>query len=355
MKTVPTDTGAGRAVLAGISLVLRRGDLTAVIARRGAGRSTLAAILAGQRLPDRGTVSIAGRNAPLVGHFAGFGLSGSVERDLALRAAAAGIDSAAYLRAVVAMLAPVLGGGGWVTGPFEALPPPARIGLLHAAGWAMPADLYIADGPLLPAEPRLARCLRPVLAAARRRASVLWLTAGTRGFRRLGPDRILRLEDGALIPVPDVDTACRWLDGTGTSDTAKPLGHDDDDTVLQLSNPLPARRRDPPRSQPDAPRAPHAELLVDDPLVTGPPQRVGAGIASGAQSPGDGGGAPGAGAGAPPHRCLFALMRAGSPRAPAPPDAAGSLAALDATPSLTTESHAPAPRLGARGQWQRGP
>ncbi|MEL6197643.1 MAG: hypothetical protein AAFT19_07340, partial [Pseudomonadota bacterium] len=190
------------------------------------------------------------------------------------------------------------------------------------------------------------------------RAGVLWLTAGTRGFRRLGPDRILRLEDGALIPVPDVDTACRWLDGTGTSDTARPLGHDDDDTVLQLSNPLPARRRDPPRSQPDAPdapRAPHAELPVDDPLVTGPPQRVGAGIASGAQSPGDGGGAPGAGAGARPHRCLFALMRAGNPRAPAPSDAAGSLAALDATPSLPTESHAAAPRLGARGQWQRGP
>ncbi|MEO1530985.1 MAG: ATP-binding cassette domain-containing protein, partial [Pseudomonadota bacterium] len=137
---------AGKPVLQGASGVFRQGELTAILGKRGAGRTTLAAILAGQRLADAGRVWRSGSVAPLVGHSAGFGATGSIRRDLGLRAAAAGLCGRRFAAAVAAELgAPAL-----LDRSFERLEGPSRAALCHAAAWLVPADIYIADGALNP-------------------------------------------------------------------------------------------------------------------------------------------------------------------------------------------------------------
>lgn len=52
-----------RAVLGGVSFVVRPGEALAVIGANGAGKSTLLGCLSGDRLPDAGTVRICGADA----------------------------------------------------------------------------------------------------------------------------------------------------------------------------------------------------------------------------------------------------------------------------------------------------
>lgn len=320
-------TGGAGVVLAGLSLSLERGSLTTVVARRGAGRSTLAAIVAGHRLADSGQVNVAGRVAPFVGHHGGFGVSGSVERDLALRAAACGVATRPYVRAVAACLGPVLGHGSrWLGSPFDALAPRSRLGLVHAAGWLMPADLYIADGPALPAEPRLAACLRPVLERARRRGAVLWLTAGMRELRHLHPDRLLLLDRGRLSPLADIEAAAAWMSGVDTPRAPAAL------PVLAPRGARAASQRSaPPRASAPSPALPGAvtkaakePALSHDPapvlVLTEPlPPREGP-QAPGPTSPSpvdpeSGRVPPDETAARAQGRCLIATMRAGARRA----------------------------------------
>ncbi|MEO0427784.1 MAG: ATP-binding cassette domain-containing protein [Pseudomonadota bacterium] len=199
---------AGRSVLAGASAVFRRGELTAILGRRGAGRTTLASILAGQRMADAGRVWRSGTIAPLVGHSAGFGATGSVRRDLSLRAAASGLDGRYFARAVAAELddARIL------DRPFERLEGADRTALCHAAAWLVPASVYIADGGLLPSAGPGADAMAARLAQRRRDATVIWLSAGVSTLRAMAPDRILLLEAGTLRPLADIAEAIRLFD-----------------------------------------------------------------------------------------------------------------------------------------------
>ncbi|MEM7527889.1 MAG: ATP-binding cassette domain-containing protein [Pseudomonadota bacterium] len=198
--------------LNGISVSFGRGELTAILGARGAGRTSLAAILAGQRLPDAGRVWRGGRVAPLIGNSAAFGVTGSVGRDLALRAAAAGIDGPRLAAAVAAFA----GGPRILARPFERAGAVERTALLNAAAWLTPAEIYLADGPLMPGKGPLADALTPFLEDARKRAAVVWLTAGVSHLRAVAPDRILLLEKGQLERLPCIDTAIdRFENGTG--------------------------------------------------------------------------------------------------------------------------------------------
>ncbi|MEM6357526.1 MAG: ATP-binding cassette domain-containing protein [Pseudomonadota bacterium] len=199
---------AGRSVLAGASAVFRRGELTAILGRRGAGRTTLASILAGQRMADAGRVWRAGAVAPLVGHSAGFGATGSVRRDLGLRAAASGLDGRYFACAVAAELddARIL------DRPFERLEGADRAALCHAAAWLVPASVYIADGGLVPSAGPGADAMAARLAQRRRDATVIWLSAGVSTLRAMAPDRILLLEAGTLRPLADIAEAIRLFD-----------------------------------------------------------------------------------------------------------------------------------------------
>ncbi|MEL6335595.1 MAG: ATP-binding cassette domain-containing protein [Pseudomonadota bacterium] len=205
-----------RPVLDRLSLSLSHGTLCAIIGRRGAGRSTLAAIAAGRRLPRGGRVERAGRLAPLVGHSGGFGVTGSVARDLALRAAACGVSSEGYVAAIAGALDGVLRRlrgerAGWLTRRFEDLLPVERLGLLHAAAWAMPADLYIADGPLLPQHPALSAALMPALRRARTNGAVLWLSAGVTQLRAAEPDMLVGLSEGRLRALGGLEEAQAFI------------------------------------------------------------------------------------------------------------------------------------------------
>lgn len=194
---------AQKQVLSDLSLDLPARGLTVVLGRRGAGRSTLAAIATGQRLPDRGRVSRAGMVAPGIGAAHGFGLTGMVERDLALRAASAGLDSASYCAAVAALLPEPEA----LSLPFRRAGAGTRGILLFAAAYIVPAALYVADGPLLPSSPSEADAVAPLLERARREAAVLWLSAGVSQLRAMAPERILLLEDGRLRALSGLEEA----------------------------------------------------------------------------------------------------------------------------------------------------
>ncbi|MEM9762204.1 MAG: ATP-binding cassette domain-containing protein [Pseudomonadota bacterium] len=214
---------AGKPVLRGASGVFRRGELTAILGKRGAGRTTLSAILAGQRLADGGRVWRGGSVAPLVGHSAGFGATGSIRRDLGLRAAAAGLCGRRFAAAVAAELgAPAL-----LDRSFERLEGPSRAALCHAAAWLVPADIYIADGALTPNVGPGAEAIAARLAERRQHAAVIWLTAGVTSLRAVAPDRILLLEQGMLRPLADIEEAIAVFDerrrlGPARAPEAKP-------------------------------------------------------------------------------------------------------------------------------------
>ncbi|MEL6768283.1 MAG: ATP-binding cassette domain-containing protein [Pseudomonadota bacterium] len=209
---------AGKPVLGGASAVFRRGELTAILGRRGSGRTTLAAVLAGQRLPDAGRVWYGGRIAPLIGHSAAFGATGNIRRDLGLRAAAAGLNGRRFAEAVAAEI----GDPAVLDRSFERLEGPARAALCHAAAWLVPADVYIADGGLVPSSGPGAGALAERLAARRKDAAVVWLTAGVTSLRAMAPDRLLLLENGLLRPLADIEEAIALFDEKRRKKPARP-------------------------------------------------------------------------------------------------------------------------------------
>ncbi|MEM7499347.1 MAG: hypothetical protein AAF371_15320 [Pseudomonadota bacterium] len=131
-----------------------------------------------------------------------------MRRDLGLRAAAAGIDGRRYTGEVAALIRDAR----LLDRPFERLDGQARAALLHAAAWCAPAEIYIADGALVPAAGPGFAALNERLAAARKHSAVIWLTSGVSMMRAIDPDRILMLEDGALHPIPDLDSAIALFD-----------------------------------------------------------------------------------------------------------------------------------------------
>ncbi|MEL6264456.1 MAG: ATP-binding cassette domain-containing protein [Pseudomonadota bacterium] len=212
----------GVGVLRAVDLDVAAGECVAIVARRGAGRSTLASILTGQRLPDRGRLWRTGPAAPPVGQPCGLGTTGHVERDLALRAAAWGLDSGSYTAAVVDAIArlPAFAGGqgmrarrALLARPFDQAPAPARAVLVHAAALCVPAPLYVADGPVLPGEAGAAAAVAPLFDLARGRSGVVALLAGASQLRRTAPDRVLWLVEGRLAALPDVEAGIAALEG----------------------------------------------------------------------------------------------------------------------------------------------
>lgn len=258
----------GARVLDRACATFRRGALTAVVSHRGAGRSTLAALLDGRRLPDAGRVRRLGVVAPVVGTANGLGLAGRLDRDLGLRAAGWGLDARAYRAAVVEATLAATGLAPDLARPFERLDPLMRRTITHVAAWLVPADAYVVDAPLLPGEAALAAVLRPMIEAARREAAVVWLTAAPGALRAAAPDAILALEGGRLSPLADAEAAvARFGDASARRRSAG------------ATTPVPmVEAEEPP-------------LLLDDPLPPEPPPLP-----------------------ATPPRDLIALMRAGATR-----------------------------------------
>lgn len=83
-----------------VSFELKRGEAMGVIGLNGSGKTTLLRILAGQILPDRGEVRVAGASAAMIDLQAGFQPAASGRRNIFLRAAALGFTR----RQTIAML-----------------------------------------------------------------------------------------------------------------------------------------------------------------------------------------------------------------------------------------------------------
>jgi ABC-type polysaccharide/polyol phosphate transport system ATPase subunit len=73
-----------------VSFSLRRGEALGVIGLNGAGKTTLLRILAGQVLPDRGEVRLAGKVAAMIDLTAGFQMGATGRRNIYLRGAMLG-------------------------------------------------------------------------------------------------------------------------------------------------------------------------------------------------------------------------------------------------------------------------
>ncbi|MEM6487045.1 MAG: hypothetical protein AAF677_02050 [Pseudomonadota bacterium] len=189
--------------------------------------------------------------APLIGQSFGFGATGSVRRDLALRAASCGIEQGALFQAIATTLqklseiekrsAPIQAVDGDArlsspatltlalsTGrakacslesildlPFAKLDAKQRAVFNFAAAYAVPASLYVADGALLPQDRDLAAALLPWLKRRRREAAIVWLTASVTHLRRISPDAVLLLRQGRLTCLAGIEEAIAIFEQPG--------------------------------------------------------------------------------------------------------------------------------------------
>ncbi len=87
----PTDLEIGEFwSLKNVSFSLRRGEALGVIGFNGAGKTTLLRLLAGQLLPDKGEIRIAGNSAAMIDLTAGFQMMTTGRRNIFLRGAMLG-------------------------------------------------------------------------------------------------------------------------------------------------------------------------------------------------------------------------------------------------------------------------
>ena len=193
----------GRVLLRDVDFALRGGEMTVILGRQGAGKTVLARILCGQHLPDRGRVLRAGRVPPPAGLGLGLGVTATLERDLALRAAAHGVNTRDYLRAVVG----VLGDAAPLSRPFSRLDGAQRGIVTYAASYLLPSAAYLADNNPVPMTPMARPRIEPLFEAVRRRSAILWLTAGTGSLREYEPDHVLMLEHGRLRRLESIEEA----------------------------------------------------------------------------------------------------------------------------------------------------
>lgn len=193
----------GHAVLREVSGAFHAGEMTVILGGRGSGKTTLAGLIAGQRVPDRGTVWRGGVAAPPAGAAWGFGGTVSVERDLALRAAAYGLDSADYIAEVAALLPR----RDVLHQPFERLTGAARLMVIYGSCYLIPSAILVVDGTPIPNTHGMWGGLEALFQAARRRAAVVWISAGVTYLRRFEPERHATLRDGLLVHHPDLRAA----------------------------------------------------------------------------------------------------------------------------------------------------
>ena len=78
----------------GVSFELHKGDAVGIIGLNGSGKTTLLRMLAGQLLPDRGEIRIAGTSAAMIDLQAGFQPAASGRENIFLRGAALGFSQA---------------------------------------------------------------------------------------------------------------------------------------------------------------------------------------------------------------------------------------------------------------------
>lgn len=183
-----------REVLQGVDARFHLGELTLVRAARGAGRTTLARLLAGQTAADTGAVLRLGPAAPLIGAAWGFDNGSPALEGLELRAAAYGLDFGGYVDAVAERMSDPEA----LRRPFGEIAGLDRAMLIFAAGWLTPSTLYVVDGSPLPANAVLRARLRPLYEQARAAAAVVWIGQDTLYPGVFWPDRFLRLADGRL-------------------------------------------------------------------------------------------------------------------------------------------------------------
>lgn len=188
-----------RTVLSGLTARFAAGEMTAIRGKRGSGKSSLARLLAGVSFPDAGRIRRAGLAAPIVGTGAGFLGGAPALRGLELRAAAYGLDLAAYTAAVAGHLED----DEALSRDFGRIVGRDRTALLYASAYLVPAPVYVVDGAPLPADAALRKALRPLLAAARDRAAVIWIADEKASVSAYRPERALWLEDGALRDDPE--------------------------------------------------------------------------------------------------------------------------------------------------------
>lgn len=190
-------------VLSEVSAEFQRGEMTVILGGRGSGLGALGALIAGQRLPDRGRVWRGGVVAPPVGVPWGFGVAGTVERDLALRAAAFGLDTGDYVGAIAALLdRPQV-----LHLPFAELPAQARYTVVFAASYLIPADIYVIDGAPVPITTGAWGEIEALFGAIRADSAVIWLAGGVSLLRRFEAERFATLKDGRLTLHRDKDSA----------------------------------------------------------------------------------------------------------------------------------------------------
>ncbi|MEM9736904.1 MAG: ATP-binding cassette domain-containing protein [Pseudomonadota bacterium] len=190
-----------------------RGELAVILGKPGSGKSALAGIIAGTRQAAGGEVIRRGRIAPELGPGWALGDTATLERDLGLRAAAYGLDTRAYCNAV----ANLIGGAGPMAAPFSRASTPVRQLIGCAASLLIPADAYVADGPLLPAEETYRARILPLYRARRAQATFIWIIGQVQQatFVPDQADRFYLLDGGRLEPCPDLLTLAERYQAVG--------------------------------------------------------------------------------------------------------------------------------------------
>lgn len=201
LRDIRVDVG-GRTVLDGVDLTVRRGELTVIAGPNGAGKSTLIEVIAGVRLPSRGTrtatdalafvpqrTAVTDRLPLTVRDVVAIGAWGRIggwrREDAASRAAIASALAELEMTPLARRSFAALSGG-------------QRQRALLAQGLARGADLLLLDEPTTGLDSRSGERIRSVLRAEADRGAAVVCVSHDPAVLTLA-DALIRLEEGVRI------------------------------------------------------------------------------------------------------------------------------------------------------------
>ena len=189
-------------ILDRVNLRIEAGERVGILAAAGAGKTTLAQIIAGKLQPTIGDVARRGRLSWPISFSAAFHPSLSGAENVEIVAGLENIDPAALL----ARVADLSGLGEALLRPIGSYAPGMKVRLALGISLSIEFDMYLADEMATTGHAAAQDIFEAALIDRSHRAGLILLTRHPHAIRRYA-DRVLVLTNGQLIEAEDLDEA----------------------------------------------------------------------------------------------------------------------------------------------------